>query len=210
VIPFESSADREEAWAELQKKVEGCTRCGLCSYRKNTVFGQGSRIAPLVFVGEGPGAEEDEQGIPFVGKAGRLLTQILASVGISRDHVYISNVVKCRPPENRVPTPDEMMACSPFLEAQLALLRPKIVVCLGNTPTRWLLRTSEGITALRGRWFPWRGVLLLPMFHPSFLLRNESRKKGSPKELTWRDINSVREKLEELGAPLTGGEGGMS
>lgn len=199
---FQSSADRDEAWAELRKKVEGCTRCGLCSSRKNTVFGQGSRNTPLVFIGEGPGAEEDEQGIAFVGRAGRLLTQILASVGIRREQVFISNVVKCRPPDNRVPVPDEMMACSPFLETQLALLRPRIVVCLGNTPTKWLLRTSEGITTLRGRWFTWRGALLLPMFHPSFLLRNESRKKGSPKELTWRDINAVREKLGELGAPL--------
>lgn len=199
---FQSSADRDEAWAELRKKVEGCTRCGLCSSRKNTVFGQGSRSTPLVFIGEGPGAEEDEQGVAFVGRAGRLLTQILASVGIRREQVFISNVVKCRPPDNRVPVPDEMMACSPFLEAQLALLRPRIVVCLGNTPTKWLLRTSEGITTLRGRWFTWRGALLLPMFHPSFLLRNESRKKGSPKELTWRDINAVREKLGELGAPL--------
>ncbi|MBL3538959.1 uracil-DNA glycosylase [Aminivibrio sp.] len=199
---FQSSADRDEAWAELRKKVEGCTRCGLCSSRKNTVFGQGSRNTPLVFIGEGPGAEEDEQGVAFVGRAGRLLTQILASVGIRREQVFITNVVKCRPPDNRVPAPDEMMACSPFLEAQLALLRPRLVVCLGNTPTKWLLRTSEGITTLRGRWFPWRGALLLPMFHPSFLLRNESRKKGSPKELTWRDINAVREKLGELGASL--------
>lgn len=199
---FQSSADRNEAWAELRKKVEGCTRCGLCSSRKNTVFGQGSRNTPLVFIGEGPGAEEDEQGVAFVGRAGRLLTQILASVGIRREQVFITNVVKCRPPDNRVPAPDEMMACSPFLEAQLALLRPRLVVCLGNTPTKWLLRTSEGITTLRGRWFPWRGALLLPMFHPSFLLRNESRKKGSPKELTWRDINAVREKLGELGASL--------
>ena len=204
---FQSSVDREEAWAELQKKVEGCTRCGLCSSRKKTVFGQGHRNTPLVFIGEGPGAEEDEQGVAFVGRAGRLLTQILASVGIRREQVFISNVVKCRPPDNRVPAPDEMMACSPYLEAQLALLRPRIVVCLGNTPTKWLLRTSEGITALRGRWFPWRGALLLPMFHPSFLLRNESRKKGSPKELTWRDINAVREKLSELQARLPEEEG---
>lgn len=155
-------------------------------------------MSPLVFVGEGPGADEDEQGVAFVGRAGHLLTQILSSVDIERDDVFIANVVKCRPPGNRAPTPDEMMACSPFLEAQLALLRPKIIVCLGNTPTKWLLRTSEGITALRGRWFSWRGVLLFPMFHPSYLLRNESKKKGSPKELTWRDINSVKEKLNEL------------
>ncbi|MFA5472037.1 MAG: uracil-DNA glycosylase [Aminobacteriaceae bacterium] len=175
-----------------------CTRCELSASRKRVVFGQGNRNSRLVLIGEGPGAEEDEQGIAFVGKAGRLLTQILASVGIEREDIFIMNIVKCRPPGNRVPSPDEMMACSPFLEAQLALLRPELVVCLGNTPTRWLLRTSEGITALRGRWFQWRGISLLPMFHPSYLLRNESRKKGSPKELTWRDINSVKEKLDSL------------
>ncbi len=148
----------------------------------------------------GPGAEEDEQGIAFVGKAGRLLTQILASVGIEREDIFIMNIVKCRPPGNRVPSPDEMMACSPFLEAQLRLPSSSGTRSLpGNTPTRWLLRTSEGITALRedgssGAEFP----SLLPMFHPSYLLRNESRKKGSPKELTWRDINSVKKKLDSL------------
>jgi len=195
---FLSSANKEEAWTALEEKVKSCTRCGLSASRKSVVFGQGNKNSRLVLIGEGPGAEEDEQGIAFVGKAGRLLTQILSSVGIQREDVFIMNIVKCRPPGNRVPSPDEMMACSPFLEAQLALIRPEIVVCLGNTPTRWLLRTSEGITALRGRWFQWRGIFLLPMFHPSYLLRNESRKKGSPKELTWRDINSVKEKLDGL------------
>ncbi len=203
---FPSAADRDSAWRELQDKVGGCQRCDLFSSRKQAVFGQGSRNTPLVFVGEAPGSDEDEQGAAFVGKAGRLLTKILASVSIDRESVFITNVVKCRPPENREPVPDEMMACSVFLETQLALLRPKIVVSLGNTPTRWLLGTSEGITALRGRWIPWRGILLFPMFHPSYLLRNESRKKGSPKDLTWQDIKSLKVKMDELGLSLTPGK----
>lgn len=205
---FQSTIDKDLAWNELEKRILNCTRCDLCASRKNPVLGQGCRTPSLVLVGEGPGAEEDEQGVAFVGKAGKLLTQILSSVKIKREDVFITNVVKCRPPDNRNPAPDEMMACSPFLEAQLALLNPQIVLCLGNISTRWLLRTSEGITALRGRWFNWRGIHLLPMFHPSFLLRNESRKKGSPKELTWRDITMVRQKLDELSsAPTEEGRG---
>lgn len=197
---FQNGTSAVAAWADLEERVRSCTRCGLCSSRKNTVFGQGNRNSPVVFIGEGPGAEEDEQGLAFVGRAGQLLTQILASVAIGREDVFIMNVVKCRPPENRAPTPEEMVACSPFLETQLALLSPNIVVCLGNTPTRWLLKTTEGITALRGRWFPWKGIRLLPMFHPSYLLRNDSKKVGSPKELTWRDIKAVRMEMDRIAA----------
>ncbi|HCL80637.1 MAG TPA: uracil-DNA glycosylase [Synergistaceae bacterium] len=201
---FQNRTSAVAAWTDLEERVRSCTRCGLCSSRKNTVFGQGNRNSPVVFIGEGPGAEEDEQGVAFVGRAGQLLTQILASVDIRREDVFIMNVVKCRPPENRVPTPEEMVACSPFLETQLALLSPHIVVCLGNTPTRWLLKTTEGITALRGRWFPWRGIRLVPMFHPSYLLRNDSKKVGGPKELTWRDIKAVRVEMDRIAAE--GGE----
>ncbi|MGI6784460.1 MAG: uracil-DNA glycosylase [Aminivibrio sp.] len=206
MICFPSAASRHRAWEELRDRVAGCSRCDLSSSRKNTVFGQGSTESPLVFVGEGPGSDEDEQGAAFVGKAGRLLTKILASVDIPRESVFITNVVKCRPPENREPVPDEMMACSVFLETQLALLRPRIVVTLGNTPTKWLLRTSEGITSLRGKWIPWRGAFLFPMFHPSYLLRNESRRKGSPKDLTWQDVKALREKIDELGLILPPGK----
>ncbi len=195
---FFSGVQKNHAWTELERRVKICTRCGLCSGRKNAVFGEGSRSSRVIFIGEAPGADEDARALPFVGKAGQLLTQILSSVGIDRKDVFITNIVKCRPPENRAPVPDEMMDCAPFLEAQLALLAPPLIVCLGNTPTKWLLKTSEGITALRGRWFQWRGSSLLPMFHPSYLLRNDSKKKGSPKELTWRDINSLREKMEAL------------
>ena len=195
---FASQADRELAWNELKRRVESCTACDLCSTRTKTVFGQGNMMSSIVFVGEGPGAEEDEQGVAFVGNAGKLLTRILQSVGIEREEIFITNIVKCRPPQNRTPEAKEMMACTSFLEAQLALLRPKIIVSLGNTPAKWLLKTSEGITSLRGRWFPWRGIDLFPIFHPSYLLRNDSKKKGSPKDLTWQDVNALRKKIDDL------------
>ena len=190
---------RDKAWEELRTRVAGCRRCGLCQTRTNTVFGQGSVNTPLVFVGEGPGADEDASGLAFVGKAGQLLTKILSAGGIERESAFICNVVKCRPPGNRTPSQEEMLMCGDFLEAQLLLLRPQIVVCLGNTPLKWLLKTTEGITALRGRWFNWRGIQLFPMFHPSYLLRNDSRAKGSPKDLTWQDVQQLKARLDEIG-----------
>lgn len=194
----ERKAAREAAWEELRGRVAACRRCGLCETRTNTVFGQGAVHTPIVMVGEGPGADEDAQGLAFVGRAGQLLTKILSAAGIDRESVFITNVVKCRPPNNRTPTQEEMLKCGDFLEAQLLLLRPRILVCLGNTPLKWLLRTSEGITALRGRWFDWRGVQLFPMFHPSYLLRNDSRQKGSPKDLTWQDVQNLKVRLDEI------------
>ncbi|WP_298780432.1 uracil-DNA glycosylase [uncultured Fretibacterium sp.] len=194
----EREAARDAAWEELRGRVAACRRCGLCETRTNTVFGQGAVHTPIVMVGEGPGADEDAQGLAFVGRAGQLLTKILSAAGIDRESVFITNVVKCRPPNNRTPTQEEMLKCGDFLEAQLLLLRPRILVCLGNTPLKWLLRTSEGITALRGRWFDWRGVQLFPMFHPSYLLRNDSRQKGSPKDLTWQDVQNLKARLDEI------------
>ena len=194
----EREAARDAAWEELRGRVAACRRCGLCETRTNTVFGQGAVHTPIVMVGEGPGADEDAQGLAFVGRAGQLLTKILSAAGIDRESVFITNVVKCRPPNNRTPTQEEMLKCGDFLEAQLLLLRPRILVCLGNTPLKWLLRTSEGITALRGRWFDWRGVRLFPMFHPSYLLRNDSRQKGSPKDLTWQDVQNLKARLDEI------------
>jgi DNA polymerase len=162
----------------------------------------------LVFVGEGPGEDEDLQGQAFVGRAGQLLTKILSAGGISREDVFIANVVKCRPPNNRTPLPEEMMRCGDFLEAQLLLLRPKILVCLGATAAKWILKTTEGITGLRGRWIEWRGVAVFPMFHPSYLLRDDSRRKGSPKELTWQDVQVLKERFDRCkGADH--GEGGL-
>lgn len=189
---------RDAAWEELRGRVAACDRCELCKSRSHTVFGQGSTQSPLVLVGEGPGADEDASGLAFVGAAGQLLTQILNAAGIDREEIFITNVVKCRPPGNRVPTQTEMLKCGDHLEAQLLLLRPRIVVCLGNTPLKWLLKTSEGITALRGRWIGWRGIWLFPMFHPSYLLRNGSRAKGSPKDLTWQDVQALRTRLDEI------------
>ena len=186
------------AWMELEERVKNCKECKLCETRTNTVFGQGNRDSGVVLIGEGPGEDEDLQGLAFVGKAGQLLTQILEAGKISRDDVFIMNIVKCRPPENRTPTAEEMAKCSQHLEAQLALLRPMIVVCLGNTPMKWLLQTTEGISKIRGKWFDWRGAKLMPMFHPSYLLRNQSRAKGSPKDQTWMDVQALKKQIEDM------------
>ena len=184
---------------ELERRTQSCQRCGLGETRTNLVFGEGDPGADLMFVGEGPGEVEDRTGRPFVGPAGQLLTQILHSVGMDREDVYITNVVKCRPPANRVPTKQEMDACWEWLAAQIALIRPLIIVTLGNAATQRLLGKTEGIGQLRGRFYRWKGgIELFPMFHPSFLLRNPSRKKGSPKYLTWIDIQAVKERLSLL------------
>lgn len=183
----------------LASRIADCRRCALAAGRRTVVFGEGNSRAPLLFVGEGPGEVEDETGRPFVGPAGQLLTQILASVGIPREDVYIANVVKCRPPENRVPTRQEMEVCWDWLAAQIALIRPRIVVTLGNTPTQWFLGSSDGITQLRGRFHRWRGgIEMFPMYHPSYLLRNASKAKGSPKYQTWEDIKTVKGRLDLL------------
>ena len=195
----DKSAPRASAWEELKDRVAACRRCGLGDTRTNVVFGQGSVETPMVFVGEGPGADEDEQGLAFVGRAGQLLTKILSAGGISREEVFITNVVKCRPPGNRAPATEEMMRCGDHLEAQLLLLKPKVLVCLGAVSAKWILKTTEPIGALRGRWFEWRGIEVFPMFHPSYLLRDDSRRKGSPKDLTWQDVQTLKERLERYG-----------
>lgn len=183
-------------WEELRQRVASCQGCELCRTRTNTVFGQGSTRTSLVFVGEGPGEDEDKSGLAFVGRAGQLLTKILDAGGIDRDSVFITNVVKCRPPGNRNPQQAEMMKCGDFLEAQLLLLRPSIVVCLGNVPLKWLLKTSQGITKLRGNWIPWRGIELFPMFHPSYLLRDQPNLQRD-KYLTWQDVKELGRKFRE-------------
>lgn len=187
-----------EAWELIREKVASCRLCPLCETRNHTVFGEGPMDADVMFIGEGPGKDEDDQGCPFVGKAGQLLSRIFEAAGLPREEVFITNVVKCRPPGNRVPAVEEMISCFPYLEAQIALIAPKMIICLGSTPTKWLLKTSEGITKLRGRWFKWRGIDLMPMFHPSYLLRNQSRKKGSPKDLTWNDIREIKRRWDLL------------
>ncbi|MBQ3586436.1 MAG: uracil-DNA glycosylase [Synergistaceae bacterium] len=192
--------DINTALDELKQKVNECRNCGLCERRHNIVFGEGpTENCRVVVVGEGPGADEDATGRPFIGKAGMLLTSILQDGGkIPRESLYITNVVKCRPPDNRNPTREEAAACNEFLEAQLLLLHPDIVVTLGNVPTQWLLKTTQGITSLRGQWIDWRGIKLFPMFHPSYLLRNDSRAKGSPKDLTWHDVRALKAKIDSL------------
>lgn len=191
--------DINSAFEELKRRIASCTKCELCKTRINTVPGEGPINSRVVIVGEGPGQEEDESGRPFVGKAGRLLTDILEKGGnIRRDSLYITNTVKCRPPENRNPNAKEIESCRDFLEAQLLLLHPDIVVTLGNVPTQALLNTKQGITNLRGTWIKWRGIKLFPMFHPSYLLRNESKAQGSPRYLTWQDVKDLKAKIDEL------------
>lgn len=192
--------DINTAWDELKRRVSECKKCGLCKKRNKTVLGEGpTENCRVVVIGEGPGADEDATGRPFIGKAGLLLTSILENGGkIPRETLYITNIVKCRPPENRNPTREEAEACSEYLEAQLLLLHPDIVVTLGNVPTQFLLKTSTGITNLRGQWIEWRGVRLFPMFHPSFLLRNDSKAEGSPKYLTWQDVKALKAEIDKL------------
>jgi DNA polymerase len=171
---------------EVRRALGDCKRCKLCAGRKNLVFGVGTPKARLVFVGEGPGAEEDNQGIPFVGAAGQLLTKMIAAMGYSRDEVYICNVVKCRPPGNRNPEPDEIQACQPFLEAQLNAIRPSVIIALGKFAAQTLARTDTPITRLRGQWREYVGIPLMPTFHPAYLLRNPAEKKAA-----WADLQAV-------------------
>ena len=180
---------------QVRSELGDCKRCKLCSGRKNLVFGVGNPKARLVFVGEGPGAEEDNQGIPFVGAAGQLLTKMIAAMGYSRDEVYICNVVKCRPPGNRNPEPDEIAACQPFLEAQLHAIRPEVIVALGKFAAQTLLRTDTPITRLRGQWREYVGIPLMPTFHPAYLLRNPAEKKPA-----WTDLQAVMTRFPKPGA----------
>ncbi len=175
---------------ELRRELADCKRCKLCSGRTNIVFGTGNPLAELVFVGEGPGEEEDKQGVPFVGRAGQLLTKMIEAMGYGRDDVYICNVVKCRPPNNRNPEPDEIAACEPFLKAQLRMIHPKVIVALGKFATQTLLRDTTAISRLRGRWREYEGVPLMPTFHPAYLLRSPGEKK-----LAWSDLQQVMKKL---------------
>ncbi len=163
------------------------------------VFGDGDPDADLMIVGEAPGEEEHLSGRPFVGRAGQLLDKVLASVDIDRDEVYITNLVKFRPPGNRNPRPDEIAASAPILVEQIRLVRPQVIVPLGNVPTQWFLDTREGITRLRGRWADWHGVRVLPLYHPAYLLRNPSREVGGPKWETWQDMRALKAVLDELG-----------
>lgn len=178
----------------IQDDIGDCRRCRLCEQRNKIVFSDGSPTAPLVFVGEGPGADEDAQGLPFVGRAGQLLTQMIEGTArkegfnVTRQDVYICNVVKCRPPENRTPQPDEMETCGPFLERQLRVLRPKAIVALGSTAAKYLLKTRDGVTKLRGNWYQWNGIQTMVTYHPSYLLRQYNQ---NAKREAWEDLKKV-------------------
>ena len=191
-----------DSYDDVRATALDCDKCRLNQSRTQVVFGEGPVPADLMFVGEGPGADEDDQGRPFVGRAGRLLDQILEAAGMPRETVYITNVVKSRPPNNRVPHQDEIDACWPYLDAEIRYVAPKVIVTLGNVPTKQLLKSSAGITKVRGQWFDYRdGIQIVPMFHPSYLLRNPSKAQGSPKHLTWQDIQAVKARLDELNQP---------
>jgi uracil-DNA glycosylase len=170
----------------IREDLGECTRCKLHKHRHTIVFGDGNPKAELVFVGEGPGADEDAQGLPFVGRAGKLLTQMIEAMGLERKDVYICNVVKCRPPENRTPEEDEIITCSPFLLRQLEVISPKVVVCLGAVAFKTLLKTNRGISQYRGQWLEYRSSKLLATYHPAYLLRNPSA-KGE----VWKDLQKV-------------------
>ena len=192
----------------LQEPCGVCQRCDLGKSRTNAVIGRGNPQSSLMLIGEGPGQHEDEQGLPFVGKSGQLLDKILAAVNFDpAEDVYICNVVKCRPPGNRKPENSEMAACLPYLLEQIRLMDPKLILLVGATAVQGILGNKgslkAGISKLRGKWYPWKDGqgkerLCMPIFHPSYLLRNQSREKGSPKWLTWQDIQAVRSKYDEL------------
>ncbi len=198
--PVSVNADKAAAFAALRERVLVCVKCAnLAAARKNVVFGVGNIDSPLMFVGEAPGADEDEQGEPFVGKAGQLLTKIIEAMALKRDDVYIANILKCRPDTpgqsagNRKPTADEMSTCIPYLHEQIDLIKPKVLVALGATAVEGLLGKTVGITKLRGNWQTYRGIPLMPTYHPAYLLRNQSL---SEKRRVWEDMLLVMEKLE--------------
>ena len=184
---------------ELGEHCRQCQRCGLGATRINAVIGRGHPHAPIMVIGEGPGQNEDETGLPFVGKAGQLLEKILASVNLSpEENVYIANAVKCRPPGNRTPTPEEMAACKEYLLEQIRIVNPQIILLTGATAVKSITGDKRGITKIRGQWMDWQNRWCMPIFHPAYLLRNASREPGSPKWLMWQDMQVVRQKLDEL------------
>jgi DNA polymerase len=185
--------DSHSSLQQLREALGDCQRCKLASSRKNIVFGVGDSSAPLMFVGEAPGADEDRLGEPFVGRAGQLLNKMIAAMGWRREDVYIANVLKCRPPNNRDPQPDEVEACKPFLARQIAAIKPRVIVTLGRPAAHLLLDTRAPISALRGRWQQHAGIKVMPTFHPAYLLRDPSKKRDA-----WSDLQSVMAELERL------------
>ena len=203
ITPVDSARPGPQENLDLSALVAACSacrRCGLAPGRQQVVVSRGEPSARLMVIGEGPGAQEDATGQPFVGRAGQLLDSMLASVKIdSNKEAYICNVVKCRPPDNRKPTPEEMAACRPWLERQIAAVNPSVILLAGATAMEGVLGIRGGITKLRGQWRQWDGRWLMPVFHPSYLLRNPSRQQGSPKWHTWQDLQEVRRRLDQPG-----------
>ncbi|SDL42716.1 DNA polymerase [Geoalkalibacter ferrihydriticus] len=181
---------RQETLEEIHAELDGCRRCPLCKGRSNLVFGVGNPHARVVFVGEAPGREEDEKGEPFVGEAGRLLDRILFAMGLHRNDVYICNVIKCRPPQNRDPHPEEIAACEPYLRRQLAAIAPQVIVALGRFAVQTLVRDQSALGRLRGRWHEYEGIALMPTYHPAYLLRNPAGKRE-----VWEDMKLVLKRL---------------
>jgi len=196
-VPREPETRPETSLSALEQEVAACTRCGLCRFRHQTVFGEGPPSPRLMFIGEGPGAEEDREGRPFVGPAGKLLDRIIAAAQLRREDVYITNIVKCRPPRNRAPNPDEAGACGPYLREQIRLLDPEVICALGAPAARAILDSDLGINRLRGKRYPYPvnpGIVVIPTFHPAYLLR-----RPEDKGKTWSDIQMV---MRELGIKL--------
>lgn len=182
-----------ETWEELENSIKACNKCKLCSGRKNIVFGCGNKNADFMFIGEGPGADEDIQGEPFVGKAGQLMNKAFEALEIERSDVYIANIVKCRPPQNRNPEKDEAKACMDYLRNQVILVKPKIIVLLGSVALKNILGDEYGITNSRGKWIEKKGIWYMPTYHPAALLRDESKKIDF-----WKDLKLVKNKLGEI------------
>ena len=178
----------------VRQHLGECRRCRLARARRNIVFGVGDPAAEVMVVGEAPGAEEDRRGEPFVGAAGRLLTRMIKAMGLARDKIYIGNIIKCRPPRNRNPSPEEVAACEPFLKLQIEAVRPRIIIAMGNVAAKTLLDTTTGITRLRGTWGSYHGVPVMPTFHPAYLLRNAAGKRPA-----WSDLQAVMARMDELG-----------
>ena len=178
-------------WEELEAECNNCKKCKLCQGRNNVVIGTGNKTADLMFIGEGPGADEDAQGIPFVGKAGKLMNTAFQGMGIKREEVYIANVVKCRPPNNRNPEDDEARACLDYLRNQVILVKPKIIVLLGNVALKNILGKEYAITSARGKWVEKNGIMYMPTFHPAALLRDETKKI-----MFWKDLKEVKKAMD--------------
>jgi uracil-DNA glycosylase len=190
-VPVPQGPAGQETLAAIRADLGDCTRCPLCRSRTHIVFGEGSPTAQLVFVGEGPGSDEDRSGHPFVGAAGQLLTKIIGAMNLSREAVYIGNIVKCRPPGNRNPEPDEIRQCLPFLKRQLAAIRPRVVCALGSVAARTLLETDTSISRLRGQFHEAMGIPVMPTFHPAYLLRNPEKKRA-----VWNDVQQIMKMLD--------------